>query len=51
MSPLWLVPVSAVVYACAAFLGIQFSAAICKGFTPFHDGPKPGKPPVALLIA
>jgi len=51
MSPIWLVAVSAVVYASAAFLGIQFSAAICRDFTPFHDGPRPGQPPVPLLIA
>jgi len=51
MSPIWLVAVSAVVYASAAFLGIQFSAAICRDFVPFHDGPRPGRPPVALLIA
>jgi prepilin signal peptidase PulO-like enzyme (type II secretory pathway) len=51
MSPIWLVAVSAVVYASAAFLGIQFSAAICRDFTPFEDGPRPGRPPVALFIA
>lgn len=50
MSPIWLVAVSAVVYASAAFLGIQFSAAICRDFTPFDDGPRPGRPPVELLI-
>jgi prepilin signal peptidase PulO-like enzyme (type II secretory pathway) len=50
MSPIWLVAVSAVVYASAAFLGVQLSAAICKDFTPFDDGPRPGRPPVALMI-
>jgi len=51
MSPIWLVAVTAIVYASAAFLGIQFSAAICRDFTPFDDGPRPGRPPVAFLIA
>jgi prepilin signal peptidase PulO-like enzyme (type II secretory pathway) len=51
MSPIWLVATSAVVYASAAFLGVQFSAAICRDFTPFDDGPRPGRPPVPLMIA
>ena len=51
MGETWLVAVTAIVYASAAFLGIQFSAAICRDFTPFEDGPRPGRPPVAFLIA
>ncbi|MGH7755798.1 MAG: prepilin peptidase [Vulcanimicrobiaceae bacterium] len=51
MAPLWVVAISAVVYACAAFLAAQWSEAICRNVTPFEDGPRSGTPPTLLLIA
>ncbi|MBC5811685.1 MAG: prepilin peptidase [Candidatus Eremiobacteraeota bacterium] len=48
---LWIVALVGLMYGCAAYLGVELSAVVCKNITPFEDGPKPGKPPVALLIA
>ena len=50
MTPLWLVALSGLVFACAAYLAVQLGAAACSGIQPFDDGPPPGKPPVAWLI-
>jgi prepilin signal peptidase PulO-like enzyme (type II secretory pathway) len=33
-----------------AYLGLEASRIVCAKITPFEDGPKPGKSPVALLI-
>jgi prepilin signal peptidase PulO-like enzyme (type II secretory pathway) len=40
----------ALLYGCAAFLAVQLSAVVCKTIVPFDDGPKPGRPPTAMLI-
>ena len=50
MSGWWLAPFVGILYGCAAFLGIQLSAAICHNVRPFEDGPKPGNPPTPWLI-
>jgi prepilin signal peptidase PulO-like enzyme (type II secretory pathway) len=50
MTPLWIVALSGLVFACAAYLAVQLGAAACSGIQPFDDGPPPGKPPVAWLI-
>jgi prepilin signal peptidase PulO-like enzyme (type II secretory pathway) len=50
-TPWWIVAVTGVVFACAAFLTIQFAAWICRNVVPFEDGPRAGKPPVVALIA
>jgi prepilin signal peptidase PulO-like enzyme (type II secretory pathway) len=34
-----------------AWLAGKVSAAVCKTIVPFEDGPPPGKPPVAVLVA
>jgi leader peptidase (prepilin peptidase)/N-methyltransferase len=47
----WQIAVVAVIYGCLAYLGLEASRVICEKITPFEDGPKPGNPPVALLIA
>jgi Flp pilus assembly protein protease CpaA len=47
----WLfAPFVAAMYACAAFLAVQLSAAVCKSIVPFDDGPQPGTPPTPWLI-
>ncbi len=51
MTAWWVVLVVAILYGCAAFLGVQFSASLCEKIVPFDDGPRPGKPPSAALIA
>jgi prepilin signal peptidase PulO-like enzyme (type II secretory pathway) len=51
MNPWWVVLVATIVYGCVGFLSIQLSAAVCNGVTPFEDGPKPGRPPVTVLVA
>jgi len=51
MNPWWVVLVATIVFGCVAFLSIQMSAWVCKDVVPFDDGPKPGRPPVTLLIA
>jgi len=50
MSAWWIAPLVGVLYACAAFLGVQISAAVCRNVQPFEDGPKGGQPPTAWLI-
>lgn len=50
MSP-WQIALVAVIYGCLAYLGLEASRALCANVVPFEDGPKPGKPPVAILIA
>jgi prepilin signal peptidase PulO-like enzyme (type II secretory pathway) len=46
----WQIAVVAVIYGCLAYLGLEASRVLCERIKPFDDGPKPGKPPVALLI-
>ncbi len=41
----------AAMFACAAFLAVQAGSAICARATPCEDGPPPGRPPVAALVA
>jgi prepilin signal peptidase PulO-like enzyme (type II secretory pathway) len=50
MSGFWVTPLVGLLFGCAAFLGIQLSAAICQSIAPFDDGPKPGNPPTPWLI-
>jgi prepilin signal peptidase PulO-like enzyme (type II secretory pathway) len=50
MNPWWVVLVATIVFGCVAFLSVQLSAFVCKDIVPFDDGPKPGRPPVTLLI-
>jgi prepilin signal peptidase PulO-like enzyme (type II secretory pathway) len=48
LGTIWLV---AAMFGCAAFLGLSAAESLCKRFTPFEDGPTPGKPPkLALLV-
>ena len=51
MNPWWVTAVAGLVYGCAAYLVVQVSERICAGIVPFEDGPAPGKPPVAALVA
>ncbi|MBD5655771.1 MAG: prepilin peptidase [Candidatus Eremiobacteraeota bacterium] len=51
MSGWWVFLVVGAVFACAAFLGVQLSAAVCRSVEPFADGPRPGRPPIVALIA
>ena len=48
---MWIALVAGIVYACAAFLAVQLSAAVCRGIVAFDDGPRPAKPNVAVLVA
>jgi prepilin signal peptidase PulO-like enzyme (type II secretory pathway) len=48
---LWLAPLVAVLFGCAAFLIVQLSDVLCRDVRPFDDGPPGGKPPTMLLIA
>ncbi len=41
----------AFLFACAAYLVIQYVASLCEKIVPFDDGPKPGRPPTVALIA
>ena len=50
MNTWWIVPLVALLYGCAAFLALRFSASICEKIVPFEDGPRPGKPPTTALI-
>jgi prepilin signal peptidase PulO-like enzyme (type II secretory pathway) len=50
MNPWWVVLIATIVYGCVGFLSIQLSAAVCKNVVPFEDGPKPGRPPVTVLV-
>jgi prepilin signal peptidase PulO-like enzyme (type II secretory pathway) len=38
-------------FGCATALALFGAARICEGIVPFDDGPVPGKPPVAGLVA
>ena len=49
--PLWMVALVALLFGCAAFLGVQISASLCEKIVPFDDGPTPGKPPTIGLVA
>jgi len=50
MNAWWVTPLVGVLFGCAAYLGIQLSAAVCQAVTPFEDGPKPGNPPTPWLV-
>ena len=50
MNPWWIDLIATIVFGCVGFLSIQLSARVCKDVVPFEDGPKPGRPPVTLLI-
>ena len=49
-APWWLIALTGLVFACATFLVLQFAGHICTGVVPFEDGPRIGKPPVAVLL-
>jgi prepilin signal peptidase PulO-like enzyme (type II secretory pathway) len=51
MNPWWVDAVAAIVYGCAAYLALQIGALVCRDIVPFDDGPAPGRPPVAGLVA
>jgi prepilin signal peptidase PulO-like enzyme (type II secretory pathway) len=40
----------AAAFAAAGYLGARLGDAVCEGFQPFDDGPKPGIPPTAWLV-
>jgi prepilin signal peptidase PulO-like enzyme (type II secretory pathway) len=42
---------AALFFACIAVIAVQLSRVICADVTPEDDGPPPGKPPYAVLIA
>jgi len=46
----WVTPLIGLLFGCAAYLGVQLSAAVCDSIEPFEDGPKPGNPPIPLLL-
>ena len=46
----WLVTLVALLFGCAAFLTVRYSASLCEGIVPFEDGPRPGKPPTIALV-
>jgi prepilin signal peptidase PulO-like enzyme (type II secretory pathway) len=46
----WVTPLIGLLFGCAAYLGVQLSAAVCESIAPFEDGPKPGNPPTTLLV-
>ena len=50
-SPVWVVLVCALLYGCACFLTVQLAEHLCASIEPFDDGPRPGTPPTAWLIA
>jgi prepilin signal peptidase PulO-like enzyme (type II secretory pathway) len=41
----------AALFAAAALTGAYLARRVCAGVTPFADGPRAGRPPVALLVA
>jgi prepilin signal peptidase PulO-like enzyme (type II secretory pathway) len=45
------IALAAVFFGCIAFIATQLSRALCAGVTPADDGPVPGKPPYAILVA
>jgi Flp pilus assembly protein protease CpaA len=47
---MWFAPVVGLVFACAAFLTLQFAAYLCERITPFEDGPPLGNPPTWWLV-
>ncbi|GAC1307657.1 MAG: hypothetical protein NVSMB19_20520 [Vulcanimicrobiaceae bacterium] len=51
MSGFFYVLLVALLYGCAGFLAIGFVSSLCDKIVPFEDGPKPGRPPTAFLIA
>jgi prepilin signal peptidase PulO-like enzyme (type II secretory pathway) len=51
MNPWWVTAIAGVVYGCASFLAIQLGGAVCAKVVPFADGPRPGRPPVVMLVA
>jgi prepilin signal peptidase PulO-like enzyme (type II secretory pathway) len=42
---------AAVFFGCIAFIAVHVSRGVCVGLTPLADGPAPGTPPSALLVA
>jgi prepilin signal peptidase PulO-like enzyme (type II secretory pathway) len=51
MNGWWIVPLVGLLYGCAAYLGVEVSAALCRNVKPFEDGPRSGNPPTPWLIA
>jgi prepilin signal peptidase PulO-like enzyme (type II secretory pathway) len=45
------VALGALLFACAAIVGLVVAAAICARVEAYDDGPQPGTPPVVALIA
>ncbi|HTD36165.1 MAG TPA: prepilin peptidase [Candidatus Limnocylindrales bacterium] len=41
----------ALLFACAAVIGVVLAAAVCARVEAYADGPRPGTPPVVALIA
>ena len=50
MIPVWQIALIAAIYGGLAYLALEASRVLCAKIEPFDDGPKPGKPPIALLI-
>jgi len=50
MNGWWETTLVGLLFGCAAFLGIQLSADICRSIEPFEDGPEPGTPPTPWLL-
>jgi len=51
LTAVWFAPVVGLVFACAAFLVLQFASVLCDKIKPFEDGPTPGNPPTWWLVA
>jgi len=45
------IALAAVFFGCIAFISTQLSRAVCAGVAPAPDGPSPGTPPYAILVA
>jgi prepilin signal peptidase PulO-like enzyme (type II secretory pathway) len=45
------VALGALLFACAAIVGLVVAAAICARVEAYDDGPQPGTPPIVALIA
>ncbi len=43
--------IDALAYACLATVAVWVSARVCRPIVPFDDGPRPGRPPSAALVA
>ncbi len=41
----------ALLFACAAIVGMVLAAAVCARVEAYEDGPRPGTPPVVALVA